>query len=950
MLLHEHPKYRTKEDIRDIINILKRKSTYQLWHQMVRKVPHYEDMVDQQTFDYYFDGKRTVIDIYKQACFRLKYLYIKNTPFEKYLFLNNWVMTNYIDAIQNDYLKPFLLFINGRCVPWEIINIIFTNEEYYILLETEDEKWNSLFPHALNPVTIILQDGIEYVTGENLEITDQTMFSFNDEGMLDTEHPSVIINNVGKMISTVYYSTPNNFINAEPIIEKTNPLSRYQLQADATIIFRNKLLDRSSVARYDHTLLTVNGGNPGMEGDIFDCRLFVNKHSLKSADNMNRTNPLIVQQYVKDKNLKGRYPSYLDDLDIKFGEQLYAYNNHEIHDKYEDMDHDKEQDDPNVDNIHGTVDKFSKMRYSLMRYSINIDPVNRKPPDPVELFNKMKFSLMRYGVSLDEGTDQPIKGPDIPIDKKNINNKLKFSLLRYGINDKYYSTSGAIEEIVSKAINRYSYLRYSINEGDPNKRSLAGLEMQRWKDYNSNFIGVIDTIINYNMWLFKWIYHVNSNVVIFPVKGKFMLDRMNEDGTFWIPRAHADGIQYCICLVNGELHKYSRSLKYKNNFWIIPIRGIIQEDDDVEMLFFTNIQNDILDMTIDENTDYQFMSEDYINDNMILFARESPNEQFDYPRTGLQHFPVDYIIDEDVEGKKKILVDPFYYSKPLKVAYKNQFRSLHCSIDENTDGAYKVKLNNKFMYCNDYAKYMVFVNGKRISSEHYRLVLPVRDTTPFYEFELYITLPFNKGDKLDIYYLPILMKDVEVCDTLRKDGVIHVRKSRINYPLSRDLYMVWVNGKKVPKNKLMDIDATHIRIIEDIQSTDTVCVTKYIEDFDYLTDFFHKNTSLWTRVMCQLSQEEICLLLNKTPEEIQNIEPSMYENALPILPVMWELIRDQYLSTPYVEAPGEANIYDYVDIDENAVEVSTEDSAGNKLFPVADSHRMDVLDGDRPWP
>ena len=83
---------------------------------------------DQQTFDYYFDGKRTVIDIYKQACFRLKYLYIKNTPFEKYLFLNNWVMTNYIDAIQNDYLKPFLLFINGRCVPWEIINIIFTNE------------------------------------------------------------------------------------------------------------------------------------------------------------------------------------------------------------------------------------------------------------------------------------------------------------------------------------------------------------------------------------------------------------------------------------------------------------------------------------------------------------------------------------------------------------------------------------------------------------------------------------------------------------------------------------------------------------------------------------------------------------------------------------------------------------------------------------------------------
>lgn len=272
-------------------------------------------------------------------------------------------------------------------------------------------------------------------------------------------------------------------------------------------------------------------------------------------------------------------------------------------------------------------------------------------------------------------------------------------------------------------------------------------------------------------------------------------------------------------------------------------------------------------------------------------------------------------------------------------------------IDEEFTESIKFDLERKFMYCNDYNKYMVFINGRRISTEHFRLVLPMSETTPFSEFYIYITLPLKQNDKIDIYYLPCLMKDILVIPELDKEGLIHIDKEDINYPLSRDTYMVWVNGKKIPKSQILDIDATTLRIIADIETTDTVYITKYIEDFDYLTPFFHNNTSLWTMIMKELSATEMTTLLGKTAEEIHNLEPSIYKNALPVLSIMWELIRDQYMSNRFVDY-SKPFVYDYPS-DTSVPDVGDRDSADNVLVQGYDSKRTDNVgepDTDRPWP
>lgn len=804
MLLFDHSPYKSAEDLADLVNILKRKGNLQLREQTICHAPHCEDMINDQVFDYYHDGQRVVINPNKQCCFKLNYLYVKSVPYKKYIYLSNWVKANMMECIQEDYIKPFLLFINGRCIPWEMINIIFTVEEYYLLIESDDDYWNDMFIHTNSWDTVILYDGVEYITGGNPEVTSETLFSFGPDGRFNTANPSIVINNVGTMVSVINYRTDENYINGNKVMDNDDPLFKYRLQPDTTLVFRNNLLDTASTVRYDGTILTVNGGNVSEDGDILYCKIFINKNAFRSVDNIFRTDQKYIEQYVKDMNLKNIYPTYMDLLVKNF-----------------------------------------------------------------DLYFQKEF---------------------------------------------------------------------------PSAEKLL-------PTYQQNWINAINKIMAYNAWLFNYVYRVNSNLDIHEVTGQYLLDRVSKvDGYFRIPRAHADGIQYCMIFVNGELYKYSYNTKYEFNFWAIPVHEI-EPDDIVELWFFKNVNNNVYEMKLEENPVFRLVNEDYINDNLVLFAKETKEPIYQYPKYGMQHFPVPFTLEKDGLAAR-IITDPFYCGMPLTAAYKNQFRMHSYVMDSQYDETIVIDLKDRFMYCNDYAKYMVFVNGRRISTEHFRLVLPVRETTPFSEFYLYITLPLRENDRVDVYYLPCLMKDILVLPELDEQGVIHINKEDINYPLSRDTYMVWVNGKKVPKSYIVDIDATTMRIVKDIKTTDMVYLTKYIDDFDYLTPFFHNNTSIWSMIMKELSADEMTTLLGRTAQPLTNPEPSIYADALPILSIMWELIRDQYEANPYVD-PTMPIAYDYLDVDKSVPGVGDVDDGGNILVQSHDSGRKDALDrptNERPWP
>lgn len=519
------------------------------------------------------------------------------------------------------------------------------------------------------------------------------------------------------------------------------------------------------------------------------------------------------------------------------------------------------------------------------------------------------------------------------------------------VNHKYTSTADNISRVSLEGL---APLIHEQNAGENNPEYLQDLQkpfemaMDRTKAYDENVANAIKTMLSYNPWLFNSVYKDKSNLIIEEYDGFWALSNMNEDGVIQIPRQHSSTVdEYILMMVNGTIYQYYYMCKYVANKYIIPIQGINPEDT-IELLRFRNVNNGVTNLTVNKEDGFRPYSSEIINEEMVLFSTETDLEHFDFPADGLQHFPVEYSLETNSDGEIQItLTNEFYYGKPLKVAYKNRFQHFWFNLTETTD-KFTVNLGDKFMYCNDYSKYLVFYNGKRLGSDHFRLTLPVRPTTPFYKFDIYLTMPIKNGDRLDVVYVPSLMQDVIMTPEVPTSGDIVVDRSAINHGLTTDLYMVWINGKKIPASRISDIDSTHMRIITDEQSTETVCITKYIPDIDAITNIFKDNEALWDKIMKQLTNEEIYKLLGIYGDTLTNTEESVYADAVNIRAIMFELIREQFMMNPRVDITGPF-IYDYQDVDQTAIEGY--DSGDNAILPVADANRSDNLDDvERPWP
>lgn len=519
------------------------------------------------------------------------------------------------------------------------------------------------------------------------------------------------------------------------------------------------------------------------------------------------------------------------------------------------------------------------------------------------------------------------------------------------INYKYTDTT---DNIFKAELEALKPLIESQNSGESNPEYLRQLQtpfemqMSRKKYYDQNVADCIQKMMSYDASLFNSVYKDISNLKIEEHTGQWLLDQVDLDGTVKLSRQHNHMTdEYILILVNGQMYKYYYMCKYLANKYIVPVQGI-SSNDIIEILRFENVNNCVTDIVINEDDGFKNISNEIINENMILFSTETDLDYFDFPANGLQHFPVEYTLETDEDDNVKItLANPFYYGKSLKVAYKNRFQHFWYNLEETTD-KYTVDLGNKFMYCNEYAKFLIFYNGRRLGSDHYRLTLPVRPTTPFSTFNIYLTLPIQKGDRLDVVYVPSLMSDVTMIPEAELSGDIVVDKSLLDYGLSTDLYMVWVNGKKVPGSHIADIDSRHMRILTDQKSTKTLCVTKYIPSVEELTSVFKDNEALWDKVISQLTNEEIYKLLGIEGGVLSDTEESVYANAVSIKAIMYELVREQFMMNPRVDVTN-AFIYDYQDVDKTIIE--SRDSANNAILPVADANRTDNLDNvERPWP
>ena len=470
------------------------------------------------------------------------------------------------------------------------------------------------------------------------------------------------------------------------------------------------------------------------------------------------------------------------------------------------------------------------------------------------------------------------------------------------------------------------------------------LKMDRNLTYAENRANAINYILSYRTDLFYTLYELELDFFTISVDYEWITNHLDADGYLNLGRRSSLGTDYFIMvMVDGSLYEYYRMHEYKANRFLCPIQDL-DVAETIELMFFRNIERYEFITQFTEG-EYLPLSDQYFNDNTMLFCKETSDTYFEFPADGNQHFPVPHEYQTNDQGLRTVVMDTFYYCKDITVVPNSTFRYFSYHINDDESQSYKVNLSTFFYYCWDYDRYFVFKNGKRLSRNQYRLTVPCRTTTPFNEFEIYLAVPLYTDDRLEIFYLPTIIKDVENAVILTDDGTMTINKSVMPYISGSRLYTIWVNGRKIPISDMTDVDTLTI-LINNADSLKNVAITQMGEPVEEVESIYQSiESSTWDKALTLYGDKYD--LLGLTTTKILDMEADVYENAVPIVSIMWELIREHYIGNALVDTTG-AFLYDYLDQDNTAFDGI--DQGGNSIIDAMNAERRDNLDIERYYP
>ena len=477
---------------------------------------------------------------------------------------------------------------------------------------------------------------------------------------------------------------------------------------------------------------------------------------------------------------------------------------------------------------------------------------------------------------------------------------------------------------------------------------------------------ILEYLDQYDSMLFNRVYQSNQEFIDLEVDYAWITSHLDEDGNLKIPRRFQDGVNfYIIVLVNGELYEYYRMHKYEFGWFYCPIQNM-QDGDTIELLYFKNAKNFELNANIAEDEPYLKLDPWIYNNDMRIFSKHTTDTYFNFPEDAQTMFPVDYTLEYDQNDDKALRIrftNEYYYGKDIVIANCHRFQYQWFDYDNITtptiidsDGTttsyFILDLQDKFYYDNEYDRFLVFYNGKRLINDLYRLVLPYRSTTPFTKAMLYLCVPIKEGDRVEVFYLPHHFNDIwtgnDGTSIMDEHGTITIDKSSLSFSLDSQLYSVWINARKLPNSAIKNISSTKLQITTDLTSTRDVRISTMISDEQIYTEFkdrFSNTESNWDKTIEQYGDH--FTLLGMTAPTITDTDEPAFPETIPTVAVMREIIRNWYQANPLVDTTAPF-IYDYDDVDQSII--FAQDAAGNDLLDVADSNATDNLNVDREWP
>ena len=337
-------------------------------------------------------------------------------------------------------------------------------------------------------------------------------------------------------------------------------------------------------------------------------------------------------------------------------------------------------------------------------------------------------------------------------------------------------------------------------------------DLSEKKNYEQNIRSGFKYISTYDSDFIKKVYEMNTSVETKIFTGKEIRERCNVFGllTMLLSKFKAKDTRVLI-FCNGLLyHRYSEIVYFINTFQIPIDLKTLKDNDQFEFVFLKNINNysEIIRYT-QEN---KFKEQNPFEDDMLLLYTRTPKEHEyagDVEFNERSWFEVPFTVDE----QGNVIVDEFYDNTELLYTAKNQFKYCYRNIQKTT---LKIRLTEDFMASLNPDQYLVFVNGRILNREFYRLVMPKVDNI-FTDPYLYTRVKLNPGDKVEVIYGPIDFKSIDYSGNLvTKIVSMTVKKDQISvtipYPFELYSYhydfILFLNGVYVDPKRYVTQKST----------------------------------------------------------------------------------------------------------------------------------------------
>ena len=894
-------------------------------------------------------------------------LYVENMPYKSLYKRKEKSFTTSIEKMVFDNeLVPFLLFVNNRFVSWNNIDIIYDNGDTYLKLHG-----TKYYKDLIKKIDMmILPYNVSYLEEES-----EYTFNTNFNALSSYINQSAIVKD-----GTIFINLPDT--NTDYTYDRYTynigfwVLKQYKLRC-LGVLSQDRIdklraipvVKKAFIDGYEQTLnTTVN---------MFDKDSYNNIHG-DSIVNITKDNIIFKFNNNGELDDNGKSILYLVDKDeVKYDifKDLYIGRGNDI-----------------VESVDGSLESSLEYYLGNIKFSSTEDYLN----DPYTLFRE-NFIIFKNGClctdcGFDVGKYNNFKVYDIDktkdytsdgqlITDNNTDTKLIVYAFRgnsdHIINhiDQFNNNNYIKNYMTGVFMSGQDNLGYSKMMGE----SLS-FDIDNSKVYEEAFDEAVNEVLEYNPLLFNPLYTEFIHSVCYTgeeinglissiIKTKYIHQgRKDSNGNpkpdkiefeekgLKIPRMRFDKDHetYPMIFVNGELISNYNELKVYTNYLFLPIQNEFKVSDIIEVLYISGINNN--EIPIGEFKDIDHCCSSVIpkeelrifsTDVQDLLEYQEPDYDFDsiafpvYKRTytvnevnGLE-FKLHTKLGEIIYDKYVSIDDNFIGRKCTAVSCR-KFAYQRLVIDRK---AYKVLLDKRFKYCDNQKQYCLFINGRVVPDDEYLITIPKLDR-PFDNMYIYSAKFFKPTDRIDLFYLPQEFFSINQDQSIKvqSNGYIECDKRILKHPLSKELYMFFINGKKIPKDDIINVSTNMVRIARDTNTTDTLNIFPIVEDdiaevteyidgintkskYESMIDFIKNNNSLGYDELDRLFNEYV---------KISNIEDPISADVARIA-IINEIVRDFWVTNGY-DYNAHPFIYDY-ELDDYI----TKDENGNYIIPALDA-------------